>query len=103
MNETTKPDPLAAALAKLLKNESVCKDGDYSGSMRRLFFALQVVDHGYRDTPERPHSVSAFRAELDRRAIELHRDHRIMVTILDEAGEVEDDNAEEVSVYWAGA
>jgi hypothetical protein len=102
MNDNeTKTDPLAAALVKVLECDSVCTEGYYHDSLRRLFIALNAVDHAYRDTVDRPHSVSGLRAELERRAVDLHRDHQIMVSILDEAGTVEDDHAEEVSVSWA--
>src|SRR5690242_18956462 len=101
MNDTTKRGPLAAALAKVLDNSSVCPEGYYHDSMRRLFVALQTIDHGYRDLAGRPHSVSGHLAELERRASELQREHGIMLSILDEAGTVEVDDAEQITIGWA--
>jgi hypothetical protein len=79
---TTKTDPLADALLRLVSDakrlETVASADD---QWETLFLALTSADHKYRAVADRPHSLDSFRGTLESRAIELHRDYGVVLSI----------------------
>lgn len=88
MNDQYPIEPLAAEIKRALRLKSVCEDGAYEGPLSR-FFRVLTATPAYRAVAERPHSLAAFRCELESRAVELHRDHGIVLRLL-EPGDAEE-------------